>query len=119
MKSDAWVHSKPFRNWRRILQHRSQRSRRGFSTYDVWNLDGFLAQTIADTIAHLRDHGHGYPGNVSGEEEWNDILTRIEVPLRSWAEHHYDMDLDEEDRWMSRCNEALELFREHFFSLWD
>lgn len=119
VKSDRWVYEKPLRNWRRILKHRRQRARRGFSDYDVWNLDGYLAQMIADTVAHLRAHGHGYPGNLSNEAEWDAILKRIEVPLRSWAEHKHDMDPDEEDRWMERCRDALELFREYFFTLWD
>lgn len=119
-RSDAWVYARPLRNWRRIIRHRRQRASRGFSTYDAWNLDGYLAQVIADGMAHLMKHSHGYPGSFSCEEEWKSALARIEVPLRVWAECKFDMmDLDEERRWEERCHEALSLLNEVFFGLWD
>ena len=118
-RSDAWVYSKWWRNWRRVIRHRRQRARRGFSSYDAWNLDGYLAQMIADSVRWLRENGHGYPSSFNGIEEWNAVLERIEVPLRVWAEQRHDMDLDEEERWADRCHEALKLLTEHFFALWD
>ena len=119
-RSDAWVYAKPWKNWRRILRHRRQRVKRGFSGYDAWNLDTFLAQVIADSMAWLRENGHGYPAEEGmTEERWNEILTEIEVPLRAWAELKHDMDLDEEERWVVRCDHSLELFKRYFFSMWD
>jgi len=85
----------------------------------VWNLDGYLAQTIADTVKRLRETDHGYPADVGSMVAWHDILTRIETPLRMWAECHHDMDSEEEERWMRRCLESLELLKTHFFGLWD
>lgn len=118
-RSDAWVYAKPWKNWRRIFGHRRERARRGFSRYDVWNLDGYLAQVIADSLRELRLHGHGYPGAFNSYEEWAAVLSQIETPLRVWAETRHDMDLDEEDRWMERCHESLKLLNEYFFGLWD
>lgn len=118
-RSDAWVYRKPWRNWRRILRHRRERAQRGFSRYDVWNLDGYLAQVIADSLRELRTHGHGYPGTFPNQEAWNRVLEEIERPLRVWAETQLDMDADEMERWVSRCREALRLLSENFFWLWD
>lgn len=118
-RSDAWVYAKPWRNWRRILKHRRERARRGFSRYDAWNLESYLAQVIADSVRELRVNGHGYPACFNGVEEWNEVLERIEVPLRVWAETRHDMTLDEEERWEERCHEALKLLNEYFFALWD
>lgn len=123
-RSDSWVYrSNRWRDvpstLRRVIRHRRARARRGFSGYDAWNLDGYLAQVIADGARWLRENSHGYPADLNGIEEWKAVLERIETPLRVWAEQRHDMTLDEEERWEERCREALALFGEYFFALWD
>jgi hypothetical protein len=118
-RSDAFIYRQWWKHPFRVLEHRRERARRGFSRYDVWSLDGYLAQVIADSLRELRLNGHGYPGTFNNQDEWSKVLLGIETPLRIWAETHHDMDLDEEDRWMERCHESLKLLNEYFFGLWD
>lgn len=103
----------------RLWRHRWQRAHRGFSVYDTWNLDRYLAQVIADSMAYLRGNCHGYPVSLPNEEAWQAILSRIEDPLRIWAEQSHDMDSDEMERWLDRCDESLGLLRQYFFDMWD
>lgn len=111
--------------WRR-LRWNWQRMRRGWSDRDTWSLDSYLAQVISGSVAHLRDHGHGYPGEEQGADEgqWRDILTRIAEPLsREWdrtingetPEQHRER----QERELAEQQEALRLMVTWFHSLWD
>lgn len=119
-RPDSHVYHQWWKHPMRVFRHWRQRAQRGFSVYDTWSLDRHLAGVIAHSVAHLRDHTHGYPGEEGmTKEKWHAILTEIETPLRVWAELAHDMDPSEEDRWVDRCEKSLELFKEYFFGLWD
>jgi len=53
-----------------------QRMYRGYSDYDVWNLDSYLSEFLAATIEHLANTTHGYPGNEEfpTPESWDAYL---------------------------------------------
>jgi len=54
----------------------------GGSDRDTWNLPSYLARAISGSMTHLRDHGHGYPGEGGADErQCHHILTRITDPL--------------------------------------
>jgi hypothetical protein len=100
--------------------------RRGWSDRDTWDLDGYLAQVISGSVTHLRDHGHGYPGEEQGadEQEWHDILTRIAGPLSLNCDRTVDGETsaarrERQERELTEQQEALRLMAEWFHHLWD
>ena len=46
--------------------------------YDSWNAGNTLAHVILPVVKQLRETTHSYPGGDVTEEEWNDILEKIE-----------------------------------------
>ena len=56
-----------------------QRMTRGFCDFDTWDLDNYLSQLLADSIRHLANTTHGYPGTdeFSTYESWRDYLYKI------------------------------------------
>jgi hypothetical protein len=107
----------------RTMKWRIQRARRGWSERDVWELHCYLASVIAGTVEHLRDHGMGYDPSMT-EEEWRDTLTRIVDPLKVDLNRHvegetYSQAIEREKAERAAIDEALKLFVEHFWALWD
>jgi len=96
------------------LRWRYQRSKRGWADRDVWSLDSYLAKLIGSSIASLRNHGHGYPSDIT-LEQWDDVLTRISEPLLAYHKHWDDYD----NRYIEEAQQALRLLAEHFPSCWD
>lgn len=121
--SDSWVYE-GFRESRRTVnkrvgRHRHQRAEQGYSWHDWINFDTFIAGVIANAARDFRLNGVGYPGNVT-QDEWTDILARIETPLRAWSEGKHDAVGSAERGTLYReCQEALRLFADHFGSFWD
>lgn len=111
--------------WKR-LRWNWQRMRRGWSDRDTWNLDSYLARVISGSVTHLRDHGHGYPGEESGADErhWHHILTRIADPLSADWDRIIDGETpaqrrDRQERELAEQQEALRLMAQWFHHLWD
>lgn len=125
--------------WYRF-KSRCQRFIRGYSYGDVWDMRTWFMETAQPMLIHLRDYGIGIPGQlvVDGENrraEWEAILTEMiecidmmdeeyvyeELYGRNW----YEEDLDIEDwkrvwKTMEKNKDRFfELFREHFYDLWD
>ena len=92
-----------------------ERGRRGWSVRDVWCLDGYIAQVMSESLAHLRAHGHGYPGELTAEQ-WDAILADMESGFRRWANHWDDPDDEEAYRQVRR---SIRLMHRWFGHLWD
>ncbi len=128
-RSDSWRHRYlprwlrwewPWKRARRIRRHERERINQGFSWHDWISFDTYVCQVIADAVADFRLKGCGYPMGTS-EEEWHDILEKIEKPLRWWAEEKFDNELDAKGE-MQKYKEAqaaMALFAEHLGSMWD
>ncbi len=100
--------------------------RRGWSDRDTWNLDSYLAVVISGSVAYLRNHGHGYPGEENGadEQQWHDILTRIAEPLSVDWDRIIDGETpaqcrERQERELAEQRQALRLMAQWFHSLWD
>jgi len=111
--------------WRR-LQWNWQRMRRGWSDRDTWNLDAYLARVISASVTHLRDHGHGYPGEEQGasEQQWHDILTQIAGPLARHTDRLIDSETpaqqhERQHRELREQQDALRLLATWFHHMWD
>lgn len=112
-----------------------QRANRGWSVYDTWSFDDYLATVLAGGIKHLREHNHGHPVTVcscpdkahtepgawdtcDGEARWNEILDEMVEGFEAYT-HVHDLDYAQEQEARAKCRRSLELMTEHFGSLWD
>ena len=112
--------------------HYRERQEQGFSKADWINFDTYIAWVIAQAVQKMKDEGHtmfSYPDEPA--ENW-EHLTRGEYDVMikgfgQWAEHD-KLDLmeisTEEYLELSRqhvndLEDALEIFKKRFKSLWD
>jgi hypothetical protein len=98
--------------------HRAERATNGFSKYDWWSFDTYLAWVIAGGLKKFRTEGHGYPADVT-EQEWNILLDVMIEGFEGWLEKFETKTLDEEEELRKKLNVALDIFRVYFVSLWD
>lgn len=115
---DVW-HPKP---WRRA-QWRIQRAQRGWADCDTWNLHYYLARVIGECLVHLRDHGIGYPGDIT-EQEWADWLTAVSTPLlvdldRAIEGETFEAGIAREAAERAAQVESMRTLAERFMNLWD
>ena len=83
-----------------------QRARRGYSDYDLIDLDMYLAGVIYKSVLHLRDTSPSRPTDMS-VVEWYDVQSDIG---HGFASYFFGDDGDIE--------ESLELFVKYFRHLW-
>ena len=113
------------RNYYREFKIYWDRSRRGYADRDMWSFDDYLARVIASGLDYMIQHSHGYPAHIEDYEEWLDILYTMKYGFEQystrWDRDFTDIQNDiEADRKMWKDLEnSLELFKEHFMSLWD
>lgn len=62
--------------WFQRAKYVRQRARWGFSEYDVWDLDAYLADLLKDMFAFWAKHQHSHPYNVTAKE-WQQTLINI------------------------------------------
>lgn len=75
-----WTTWKGF--WRNISQFFTnikfayQRATRGYADWDVWDLDNYYTRLFRDTLTHLADTTHSYPGKgeFTTPESWDKFL---------------------------------------------
>jgi hypothetical protein len=110
----------PWQRARRIRRHERERVNHGFSWYDWISFDTYICLVIADAVADFRLKGAGYPMGME-EQEWHDLLHKIEDPLRWWAEQKFDNELDAKGELQKykEAQAAMALFAEHLGSMWD
>lgn len=118
--------------WGGMETVRRERGEQGFSKADWINFDTYIAWVISNAVQKMKDEGHtifSYPDEP--EENW-EHLTRGEYDVMikgfgQWAEHD-KLDLmeisTEEYLELSRqhvndLEDALEIFKKRFRSLWD
>jgi hypothetical protein len=119
-----------------------QRGRRGWADRDMWSLDGYLCRVAGETVARLRDTGHGYPCScvhTPGDDgiyrapasctcaaDYQAALTAIAGPLLAY-DTHWEFRDDEtwqdhaarEKQIMDAAAGAFRLLADHLPSLWD
>jgi len=131
--ADAWIHNQRKGESRktlkrRIARHRRQRSEKGYSWHDWIDFDTFLAGIIANGVRDFRLNGVGVPIGLDSNaahvlsgsvEVWNEILLKIETPLRRWSEDKFEEDFDTNKITYAEVQDALRLLADHFGHLWD
>jgi hypothetical protein len=109
--SATWANVKAF--W--------QRGRRGWADRDVWNLDHYLSTVIRDSVNHLNETKHGWPGDPMTYEEWGQILTEISEGMQA----HLDVvdilktEPDEHPALDAKRDLAFQHLTKYWGHLWD
>lgn len=93
-----------------------QRSIRGFSDVDVWNLDGFLLKLIPDAIKRLAEISHGWPQSEKFPtfESWEKFLKDLSSDFRRAQSLIYFEDSDESYELLKKCNSGIKSFEEDY-----
>lgn len=104
----------------RKYRHPIERVLNGYSEYDWWSFDTYLADVIVSGCIRFRDHGMGYPGLLT-EEEWtrrlNIIIEGFTLLGSKFDESTaYGMYSSEQKRTIRIAKFYL---MKHFESLWD
>jgi len=107
---------------KRLEAHKKERTERGFSEEDWWNFDTYIAWVIAGAVEKMKADGNtmfAYPGEP--EENWS-ALTHGEYEIMAkgfsqWADA--DNYLGDADSLYRDLEDALEIFKNRFKSLWD
>ena len=99
-----------------------ERAKRGWSRYDAWEFDRYLATVIGDASEYLAGAHMSHPWDYTSEE-WDEKLTYISKCFKQYLEDNEYETLEEEERAynekMKRLREGFELLYEVFPELWD
>jgi hypothetical protein len=111
-----------------LEKHVAERAEQGFSTYDWWNFCDYIAWVNINALEKFKT-GAGYPGDLSGMDEWVEILDQMIDGFKaareiSSLEYYLPKDTKEENdaRYaavIARKEKGLALYAEYFNSLWD
>lgn len=103
------------RSFLHSLKYSRQRARKGYSDYDVWDIDYWFLSTAPKMLHELADKTYSIPLNLS-EEEWK-------MTLNTMAEHFeralsYIERFDKEEDMRIEFEAGMKLFTKYFFDLW-
>lgn len=81
---------------------------------DTWNLDMTLALVILPALKEFKEASKDqYPSDMSGTEEWQNILDRMIEGFEIHANPESMLDAEYE-----RAQRGLDLFAKHYRNLW-
>lgn len=114
------------KKWKkRIAQHERERIEYGFSVYDWWSFDTYIAEVIALGARRFRKDGVGYPASYDDDpkealDSWNKILKGVEKPLMAYAQDKFEtFDIERSALLHKGAETALKLFAKNLGSFWD
>jgi hypothetical protein len=110
----AWVFEKELDREYDGERHRRERADRGFSEYDWWNFNDYLAWVILGGLKKFRKKGNSFPAQFQSEHEWNLLLDEM---INGFEYYCSSDDINKLDD--ARWKRAWELFHGYFASLWD
>lgn len=95
-----------------------QRLRRGWSDYDAYSFDHYLAGVIAGGLANIRD-GHSHPCDMTAEE-WESYLNEIITGLTRYRDMRFTANqYHEEMKAYNAAAAAMHKFADRFGDMWD
>ena len=100
----------------------SKKSSRDIENHAKWQYNTFFLDSIIPALDFMIKEGHSYPNNLS-YKEWRKVLQEMRNGFKLLKE------IEEIDGWsfhrkLSKINKikidrSFNLFKEHFFDLWD
>ncbi len=102
----------------KLERHRSERSENGFSTFDWWSFDTYIAGVIGRAVLKFRDDGMGHPPNMT-EEEFNTLCTEIGEPLIAYGDQKFTVKAKEEEELYENAIDAMKRFSDVLGYWWD
>lgn len=125
-KFHHWLRDHGVRAQKRHIKSIWQRGTRGYADHDMWNLDSWFTQVIGGGVAAFRDYPpHGWPGEPMTYEDYIRVLDEIVEGFNAARRiqnsdyDHNPKDQSEYDQLKAKFDHALDLLKEHYFSLWD
>lgn len=106
------------RHIRYELKYAWQRAWRGYDDSMVFDMNDTFIELYREILKDFKENLHGYPGTMT-EEEWNDILDEMIGSLDRMYYVLFKSDNDDADLVEQEKDRFFELFKEHFWSLWD
>jgi len=107
-----------------------QRARMGYAYIDVWEIDTWFLDIMPKMLTHLKDYGMSYPGfhedgTEFSPEEWSKVISEMIECFEKAKEQ--DDDCGKGAEYLIQTftirdaykNKGLEMFKEHFWNLWD
>lgn len=101
-----------------VAKHEAERARDGFSTYDWWTFDTYIAEVVARAALKFAKDGVGYFEEM-GEEGTAEYFIGIAGPLMAWAQGKFELDPVESLRVKNEAKAAMHRFADHFERWWD
>ena len=103
-------------------RYRRQRAKRGFSDYDVYDMQMWFVNTMRPMLAKILNNLHSYPDEVTFEE-WQAILTEmIEcLDIMNYRDDRCVIDHDgslADAEWLREVEQKRDEARERFFELY-
>ncbi|WMI33488.1 hypothetical protein SEA_KENREY_96 [Streptomyces phage Kenrey] len=103
----------------KIEKHYAERAKSGFSTFDWWNFDRYIAGVIGRAVRQFAD-GHGYHSDFSNMEDFAAFCKTIYEPLEFYASEEYsELSFAEQDVKHTEAVEAMKKFSERLGAWWD
>ncbi len=103
---------------KRENKYSKQRIERGFDDSELWSLDCTIANFILPRLIEFRKQINGYPGHLSNEGEWVDMLDKMieafELVTQSKLINHNESSIE-----YQKFNEGITLFKDNFLNLWN
>jgi hypothetical protein len=106
------------RHIRYELKYAWQRAWRGYDNSMVFDMNDTFIELYREILKDFKENLHGYPGTMT-EEEWNDMLDEMIGSLDRMYYVLFKSDNDDADLVEQEKDRFFELFKEHFWSLWD
>lgn len=92
------------------------------NNFAKWEFNSFFLETIIPALDYMINEGHGHPADIT-PTEWDKILKEMKEGFELIKNNIQDTgwslrkDLNIKDK--SKVDKSFDLFKEHFFDLWD
>lgn len=99
-------------------RHKRERVEQGFSTYDWWNFNSYIAWVNIAALEKFKD-GAGFPADLKGMDEWRAELDVMIDGFKALVRimDDYDPRTTEHDK--AVYDKGMALYAKRLFSLWD
>lgn len=96
-----------------------QRGKRGFSDYDLWDMDDYLLEVLPEMLKKFRSLKNSYPMKFKSMRDWQKVLKEMETGFRKVRKLDQSMRFKDYEKKTEIFQKNMKLLTKHFFNLWD